>query len=345
MCGIAGIHLKPSCALGPETLERLADALLLGIDERGGHATGYVARSKSGETRLQRASCDARLFIDERRPFPVDTQTVLLHTRFATQGDPAFPENNHPVYAGTFYCVHNGHVSNDRALIDAAGVLRLGRVDSEAIPVTVREHGWERAGGAMAALEGPAAVALLDSATGRLILARGYANPLVVLDSPSITVWASTMNAIHKAWTETLGTPPAASRYEWLTEGDLLRFSPSGERSSERFSSYRPVITYYRYLPTQKTKSLTDGRGHWLGWDEPDTEKIDEQEDRQAECANCGEWFAVDELWEIYPGFPICWECEDQYLYDRDEAPKVAAPVLAEAPKGGKRRSKRTRRA
>lgn len=339
MCGIAGIHLKPTARMDWRTLERFADALLLGIDSRGGHATGFVARSESGEVRLQRAACEARPFIDERRPFPVGTRTVLLHTRFATQGDPAFPENNHPVYAGPVYCVHNGHISNDDALIREAGSVRLGRVDSEAIPAIVNHYGWDAAAGALEAVEGAAAVALLNADTGAVVLARGYQSPLVVVDSSAFVVWASTRQAIESAWRQTLGTAPNSDRFEFMREGELVRLAPDGSRQGERFTAHVPSysFTYYQ-APATKAPTTTVGRipdtvRGWLGWDDDDDARQVPDDDAPglASCGDCGDYFAEAELWEVLHGVRLCWACEDRYLHDdgRKGSGRLTAETVA----------------
>src|SRR5580765_5394737 len=102
MCGIAGAFLRD-----PEGIEVNLDAMLStlvdAIDHRGGDATGFIALGSEGVVEWQRAACDAEDFNKNRRPVPEGTRTILAHTRYATQGLPAFIENNHPLKRGSFY--------------------------------------------------------------------------------------------------------------------------------------------------------------------------------------------------------------------------------------------------
>ena len=321
--------------------------------------------SESGEVRLQRASCEARLFIDERRPFPVGTRAVLLHTRFATQGDPSFPENNHPVYAGAFYAVDNGHVSNDAQLIRESGIQRLGRVDSEAIPAIVRHYGWNRAGDALASVEGAAAVALMDGESGALILARGYQSPLILVDTPTMLVWASTFQAIETAWKQTLGTVPGKERFEALREGDIVHIGADGARRGERFEPYAPAYSFLAYeaytAPKQASGGVLGTVTNWLLGSEEEEEETSGITAGLEQCDDCGDWFPRGELWEIFRGLRLCMTCERHYYDVADEArgwkvpaceieapavPLALAPAVAAATgkgrtrrKGGKRSS------
>jgi predicted glutamine amidotransferase len=306
--------LKPGSAIAASRLEAFADALLHGIDERGGDATGYVARADSGEVRLQRASCSARTFVNERRPFPEGTRTVLLHTRFATQGDAAFPENNHPVYSGDVYCVHNGHVSNDRELFGLTSAERMGQVDSEAIPALVAELGFQNAADAMALIEGAAAVAMLNAATGDVVLARAYASPLVVISTPSMVAWASTHYALERAWKETLGTPPGKGQFVSLKEGTLVRFGPSGS-STETFLPYAPPAPKeYATWWKPKRGALKLIPGTWSESErEDDRDYFGERLPVRAaleRCDVCSDWFPRSEMYEVWDGFPVCAGCE-----------------------------------
>ncbi len=330
MCGIAGFMLKEGASYSPTTLERLADELLFGIDERGGDACGFAARAADGRLVVQKASCRAYEFTVERSWFPSDVRTVLLHTRFATQGHEAFPENNHPVNAGPIYCVHNGHVSNDYELIRASGIDRIGRVDSEAIPATVARRGWENAGRAMSELEGAAAVALLQADTGELILARGYSSPLVVVENDSLIVWASTESAIRSAWKAVLGTPPRGGRFVHVGEGTLLRYASSGKRTTETFVPHEPAYTYRTFggpsggsyrspavsaaprmgaadaarlegMPTPRPRVAPV---EW--WDEDDIPRVGTLE----ECTCCGDFFPASELESVtYEAWRVCEGC------------------------------------
>ena len=220
MCGIAGIHLLDE-SYRPDSLDTLAARLLLEIDHRGGDATGAACFGTYG-VRVQKASCRASGFLSEWNGTPVGTRTVLLHTRYATQGSAAFPENNHPVAHGPVHVVHNGHISNDATLFDKLGKVRVGRVDSEAIPAVLLAAGWESADAGLERLSGAFAIAAVHEARpGELLLAKGGWSPLVWYANESVLVWASEGAAITEAWRRAFGTPP--SRFNYASEGDLIR--------------------------------------------------------------------------------------------------------------------------
>lgn len=223
MCGIAGIHRlsdRPNAKI-----DALAGHLLLGIEPRGKDATGYVALGDDGTITMQKASCDAFHFNKHRRVIPAEVRTILLHTRLATQGDPAFPENNHPVQSGDIYVVHNGHIWNDGSLFDKIDMPRHGKVDSEVIPALIRARGWAAAPKCLAELDGNLAIAAINAAKpGELLLARGNDSPLFYVKTRGgLLIWASTPGAIYKAWGRVLGTPPKPDRIARMAVGGALR--------------------------------------------------------------------------------------------------------------------------
>lgn len=262
MCGIAGIHVKEK-AIGRFPVDRLIDYLLLGIEPRGDHATGLVAISgadpEAPRMSLEKKDDPASKFVMYRRGVPQDTRTVLLHTRWATQGKPEDNRNNHPVLFDTCFAVHNGHINNDSELFAELGVDRPAEVDSIAIPACLSHHGMgelEDIRSGLEMLQGAFAIAAIDpiKRPGRLILAKGSGSPLIVINTPDAIVWASTLKALKDAWGAVLGTPPSrkatADNYRgvydfnygdlWVIDGDTVqrdRFQPAPLWSSQR-SSY-----------------------------------------------------------------------------------------------------------
>lgn len=136
MCGIAGFCLAPDEKVNARLL---ASSLLLGIEVRGRDATGAAWRDhNNGRVMVQKRDIPASLF---NRSLSIDRKatTAVLHTRFATQGDPVNNMNNHPIVSGNIVGVHNGMVSNDDSLFARmnATKLRQAQVDSEAIFATI----------------------------------------------------------------------------------------------------------------------------------------------------------------------------------------------------------------
>ena len=256
MCGIAGFHIRKvgRTAFDPT---RLAEELLLSVDHRGGDATGYAAFGADGSMQMQKAACKASTFLTGMRKLPEDTQTVILHTRWATQGKAAFPENNHPVQHGSTYVVHNGHISNDFELFAKLGVERMGYVDSEIIPAMISAEGWEDAGTALEALDGAYAIAAVSAKhPGELILAKGDISPLIYVVTENLIVWASEMGALTKAWRHALGTPPVSRKIKHLSSGQLLRVAKDGKIEWE---SFRAIEQYVWQSATSGTSCTVGG--------------------------------------------------------------------------------------
>ncbi len=88
-----------------------------------------------------KASTDAKGFRPFRRRLPADADVVIAHTRWATQGSPAFPENNHPVKRGPMFVTHNGVIYNDRSVFSLTKRTPYGQVDSEAIAALLSAYG------------------------------------------------------------------------------------------------------------------------------------------------------------------------------------------------------------
>ncbi len=141
MCGIAAILLHPR-ERPPQVWRAMRENFtgnLLANEERGKTATGLLVMRADGTVTLLKRPLPARQFVALPEYAAalegVDSQTVLLlgHTRHPTKGDPAWPDNNHPVQAGPVFGVHNGHIQNDDALFAQLGLPRQAQVDSEII--------------------------------------------------------------------------------------------------------------------------------------------------------------------------------------------------------------------
>lgn len=226
MCGIAGFHLKdPGFVKKHEGMERFADVMLDKIEMRGKQATGFIAvTADNKQIVVDKRPVNATEFIKNRKPFPAGTRTVLLHTRWATQGSNEHPGNLHPVLSGTCWLTHNGVINNDDDLFKEHALVRHAEVDTEIIPALINKVGWENADKAFEKLRGSFAVAAVDPVQhpGKLILAKGSGSPLYVWETDKFITWASTAYAIREAWGEVLGTPPAFNKIPGFKEGQLM---------------------------------------------------------------------------------------------------------------------------
>jgi len=326
MCGIAGIYRLTNKPF--PLLDDFAAELLNGIDSRGGDACGYVAINDIGDVQLQKASCRAFYFNKHRAKISDDSRTVLMHTRWATQGKPAFPENNHPVETAGIFAVHNGHIWNDDSVFTATGKTRRGEVDSEAIPALVAASGWEKAPGCFSELDGAMAVAMLNVRRPKeLILARGNDSPLVYVQTRDLLVFASTSFAIKDAWQAVLGTPPADNKFRYLTEGSGWIYGREKEPlrvffnvGLKRFKSYsynwnkwdddkedlKPVDSQGfspKKTPLALNQAVEKSETKARVWDAK-TGEVEEVAVDVERCEDCGDYFLADDV-GIYYTFGI----------------------------------------
>ena len=135
MCGIAGIHRRGNKQI-PQ-VNTLADYLLLGIEDRGQDATGFMAMLASGKVQVEKAVVPASKFVLGRKAISAAARSVLLHTRWATVGNARDPRNAHPVISGKCAAVHNGTIYNHREVFTAFRLPRKAEVDSEVIPAII----------------------------------------------------------------------------------------------------------------------------------------------------------------------------------------------------------------
>lgn len=247
MCGIAGFHIKKGMRIRDNVaVEALVNELLLGIEWRGKHATGFVAVTKDGKTVMDKDAIEASEFIKDRDKIPEDPRTVLLHTRYWTKGDPKDHRNNHPVLAGSCFAIHNGQIRNDDELFESTKLVRNADVDSIIIPTMVDKLGFDKIKEAAEQWEGSFATAIINPVKnpGELLLVRGNAtSPLVIVSNDNWVIWASTEKAIKDAWTKVFGTPPDSKRFETVPEGTILHFDKEGKQTTEKFTVKKKPFT------------------------------------------------------------------------------------------------------
>lgn len=136
MCGIGGFSI---CTKDHRKIDSriLAKELLIRLQDRGRDATGAVWSEQNGAERelfYAKAPVPATEFVRHSlEQVPRYTRTALLHTRYATLGDPDNNDNNHPIVVPRVVGVHNGHIQNHKDIFRLLGVERIAEVDSEAI--------------------------------------------------------------------------------------------------------------------------------------------------------------------------------------------------------------------
>lgn len=241
MCGIGGMNLSPDENIDAH---KLAVHLLLGIEDRGPHATG-AAFFENGEPFVHKTDMRASEFVEYLDMHPTATN-VLLHTRWASQGSPTKNANNHPIDVNGLIGVHNGVIYNDNDLFNRIGAdKRIAEVDSEAIFATLL-HGREKPAHALARVEGSASVAWVESYGDPDVMhvSRISASPLVFAFSEAGSfVFASTEKALAKATGE-VGMKIAGGPYH-LEEGVYMRV-----RQGE-------IVTRMRFEPADRQFTMT----------------------------------------------------------------------------------------
>jgi len=313
MCGIAGIYLRdPSFEIAD--LDGMVGLMLDSIDHRGGDATGHVALGNDGVLEWQKAACDSKDFNRHRRPVPKGTRTWMGHTRWATQGLPAFVENNHPLKRGAFFVIHNGHIGNDDQLFELAGRTPYGQVDSEAIPARFASFGkLAAAPKIMSELHGAAAIAAVSEETpNELVLARGSSSPLFVLQTKKVVIWASTQETVEEAYRKHIGRLPRKSAIKNIPEGTVLHFV-NGTLKKSRFKVWSPPKVKVTVPITLPYKATSPELQLVAGGNIKDGDMLD--------CDSCGvrlPWNLVE--YEYDPEermtYQFCPECDSLWEYD-----------------------------
>jgi glucosamine 6-phosphate synthetase-like amidotransferase/phosphosugar isomerase protein len=127
MCGIGAFQIINNEA----DAAQVARVLLRQLESRGRDAAG-VAWHKDGETFVCKDNTNGKQLARMLEKQIGDTG--IVHTRWATQGSPENNDNNHPIDVGGVIGVHNGHISNDKQLLQlCVDYKRCAQVDSEAV--------------------------------------------------------------------------------------------------------------------------------------------------------------------------------------------------------------------
>jgi len=209
MCGICGFQLKPGAEDQVNARLLMAD-LLQEIEWRGRDATGVAWWGPNeGRLCLDKQPVSATKYAS-RVPLSSRTRTAIGHTRLATQGDPEFNHNNHPVRVGDpgsrTVGVHNGVVYNDESLWSQVdGIERKGLVDTEALYAYLHYKYQGEVPLDLTEVMGSYALAWLNERDpGVLRLMRGTDSPLHIAYSDLGVLFAST-KADVKAMADVFG--------------------------------------------------------------------------------------------------------------------------------------------
>lgn len=242
MCGIAGFCLNPK---HNQNQTDLAAQMLLDIEHRGQDATGAAwINPITGKRVITKAAIDATRFINNEvgKRACAGATTAILHTRWATQGDPKINDNNHPISRGKIVLTHNGHISNDVALFKQLKVPRIGQVDSEAVAALIAFTNAPIAE-ALARVQGTAALAWIEQGKGSTLhLARINSSPLWIAQTKSGSlVYGSTQQTIENA------AIMLDSTLDWVhdaAEGEYFKVKNGKIVEHLNFTPFKQVYAY-----------------------------------------------------------------------------------------------------
>lgn len=328
MCGIAGAR-----AFKDEPISKhIIQALLLAIEFRGTHATGIAVFGKDGSLDWRKNDEPAWKFLkDSENDKWIDAQlekkpeTVLLHTRLATQGSPRDNRNNHPMTVGTSAVVHNGMISNEDYLFGDLKLKREAETDSDIFRAILDSEGiTKKAIRTMSRLNGSAAISAVHKDFPRKLLLARSGNPLVYCVSGSgLLMWASVKEALHHAqrqWTEELGIWVKTNRTDlkWATMPDNTAyiFGENGKEWHDEFKiAYHYTSPRYAAYDNYYEKNERWDRELQESYSKDSTKQAERAGDRSpswARCVKCA-WFGEIpkelrhlDLWDLICGNKKC---------------------------------------
>ncbi|MCG8441116.1 MAG: glutamine--fructose-6-phosphate transaminase (isomerizing), partial [Caulobacterales bacterium] len=234
MCGIVAIAGKAPVA------ERLL-AGLKRLEYRGYDSAGIAVIGATGAAERRRApgklaALEAVLAAD-----PIDGETGLAHTRWATHGAPT-ETNAHPHRAGRVSVVHNGIIENFAALraeLEAAGRVFETETDSETIAHLIDaelESGRDpeaAVAAVLSRLDGAYAIAVVFADRPGLVIGARHGSPLIAGIGEGETFLGS----------DSFALAPFTNKVIYLEEGDRVVARPDGVTVYDRANrpANRPV--------------------------------------------------------------------------------------------------------
>ena len=218
MCGIVGAVTRRNVAgILLEGLQRL--------EYRGYDSAGMSIMDGTGAIQRLRRVGKVKELAGAWQTSPVDGQTGISHTRWATHGKPS-EKNAHPHHSSEDVAVvHNGIIENHEALrlsLVAAGYVFTSETDTEVVAHLIHQEvarckdfrlGVSKA---LAQLHGAYAVAVIHEAYPATVIAARVGSPLIVGLGIGENFVASDPQALR----------PVTDRFIFLDEGEMVEVTP-----------------------------------------------------------------------------------------------------------------------
>ena len=257
MCGILGICFDGRERTDAEWMDIAWDFSYLWIHsmDRGTDAAGVYIVNRDSEIHYIKAPVTAECLASDdmygywefcRTHLGPDTVGIIGHTRAATTGDPKDNDNNHPVVDAPIIGVHNGVITNHKALdkkypkvaeVDSAAIMSLLKHYSANRPITKKIIAKS-----VHELDGPFAIAVADMRKPDGIYLARNRNPVHFHRNRTdgLLTFASTSDILRDAYgddTKTFSMP----------KDTVCRLSPGTVKRSMDFTKL--------ILPKRSTKS------------------------------------------------------------------------------------------
>jgi len=270
MCAIGGYY----SVSGRPTPVRAIKSLWKAMEARGTHAAGLaVGWTDSDKPMSFKAAKRAGQMLKVVNKYAKgdNTQYVMLHTRFTTQGSVKNNGNNHPITNHGITLTHNGVLYNDDEIFNCVkkdfGVKRVNEVDTEAINAALCCYTpqWT-----LENIDGSMSIAWVDDreSTGTVNLATNGENPLVIGRTKSNDiVWASTKQILEKSdfvLKEVFHATPFKV-YTITPDGIIRSRYVSTFRCEPHYGSYRASRDIFPTLSSIPSQARTNEE-EWAKW-------------------------------------------------------------------------------
>ena len=194
ICGIGGI-LPLTKDISKTTILEIAKHLLIENRIRGGDASGLASWDiEKNKIIVYKQAEEAKDFIPNLKEEYIVGPT-MVHCRAKTRGDPADPENNHPMYGEKFCLIHNGIVPS---MVNLPEYKYKGQCDTEVLLSYIEQFGIRDG---ITKIDGSAALAIMSPENKTFYLYR-HTSPLFLAYYPGKAfVFSSTESSLKKVGT------------------------------------------------------------------------------------------------------------------------------------------------